>query len=190
MGEPRAKGHLETVYMGIPMSELPAIIRYGPRPRLLVPDIKRQKIWREAHPNRKFADPQQKYMRVIYVSRRKVTAAGYPWVLHAHVPFPGYKGLVVCADGSGPWVAILQGTWIRQTERGELTARWERREQNNDQVAVSPKYVCWQWVHVYGAAAAYRPFRATGFSEDTHIPLPEAMGWPEHEWIRRLRRAE
>ena len=106
------------------------------------------------HPGRVFAGPEQRYMRVMHVSRIKACAARYPWVMHAKHPFEGYKGEVICADGSGPWAGVLQGTWIRKTGKDEFIARWERKKGTNDQVAVSPKYVCWQWVHVYGTEAA------------------------------------
>ena len=62
----------------------------------------------------------------MHVSRMKKTAARYPMAMHGNQPFKGYKGEVICADGSGPWAAVLQGTWIRKTGKDEFTARWER----------------------------------------------------------------
>ena len=38
--------------------------------------------------------------------------------------------------------------------------------------------------------SAFRPYRATGFPEESVQPLQEAMSWPEQEWTRRLRKAE
>ena len=57
-------------------------------------------------------------------------------------------------------------------------------------MAVQPDYVLWRWAHVYGAVAAYRPYRATTFSEAAFEAIPVAMKWPRKEWVRRLRTAE
>ena len=137
-GKSWAQDNLVTVYMGIPISALPSIINNGPSASLRLEDMMRQKLWKKAHPGRVFADPEQRYMRVMYVSRKKATAACYPMAMHASKPFKGYKGEVICADGSGLWAAVLQGMWTRKTGKGEFTARWERAAGTNDQVAVSP----------------------------------------------------
>ena len=43
---------------------------------------------------------------------------------------------------------------------------------------------------MYTVDQAFRPYRATGFSEATPISLQEEMNWPDAEFNRRLRIAE
>ena len=74
------------------------------------------------------------------------------------------------ADGSGPWLCVLQGKRATEDEAGAITARWECARGNNDQVAIPPAFVAWQWVHFYGSYRAYRPYRATAFSEGAYTP--------------------
>ena len=109
-GKTWAQDNLVTVYMGIPISALPSIINNGPRASLMFGDMTRQRAWKRDHPGRLFADPEQRYMRVIHVSRKRAAAARYPWVMHADKPFKGYKGEIIFADRSGPWAVVLQGT--------------------------------------------------------------------------------
>ena len=111
-GKTWAQDNLVTVYMGIPISALPSIINNGPRASLMFGDMTRQRAWKRDHPGRLFADPEQRYMRVMYVSRIKATIARDSMAMHANNPCKGYKGEVICADGSGPWAGAPQGTWI------------------------------------------------------------------------------
>ena len=131
-GGPWDEGALERVYMGIPMSALPALLRFGPRPSLRLTDLKRLKKFREQNPNRAFALPNRSYPKVIYVSRKLNTAAGYPWALHGQ----GWMGELALADGSRPMLCVLKGSRPRFDARQRHTARWEKRDGSNDQIAL------------------------------------------------------
>jgi len=93
---------------------------------------------------------------------------------------------------------VVQGKLVLKDAEGLPTILWELKKKSNDQVAFDPFWYCMQTIHYYGVKNAYRPFRATGFSEYTCLQKTTTgwcsvlgdLGWKDKEYVRRLRQAE
>ena len=188
-GKPIYKSsQLMTVYVAVPMSSLSVVLKNGFRGRCQPSDVARQTSYRKGlarklgrkgdGKGRTGRNLKQPLSVCIYGSRSKKCAAGYPYQqwpgrndLGGGSPGQFKRGELYSADGTCPQYAVIQGSLIRRTATGESTVLWERRHEGNNQVAFHPKYFCPEVVHVYGAEKAYRPFRATGFSEETQLQV-------------------
>jgi len=173
------------VFFGIAVSAVPELMRLGLRGSLRPGDRARQLSF----------DPDRKPVRVAYASRSKECAMRYPWQMFVQ----GKRAGELCiADGTGPLCACVQATLILRDGNGEPNIRWQYKKKTNDQVAFEPYWCCPTVLHLYGMDIAYRPYRATNFSEGSVLQantmgkfsLQADMAWPEHEYKRRLRQAE
>jgi len=184
-GGPFPKHMTLDIYIGIAPSAIPRILKFGLRGFLRPGDRERQLT------HNGDVEP----VPVAYGSRLKRCAAGYPWQMHIKQERAGELFL---ADGTKPLVSLLQCKLVLKDADDAPTILWEKKVGNNDQVAFDPWYCCIQTIHYYAVAKAFRPFRATGFSEYAILQhtnlgwcsLRDELQWNEHEYIRRLRRAE
>ena len=181
-----------TVYIGVPMSSLPLIMKHGFRGGYKPGDHGRQRthaikrgkhlkkpdgtttgqvMWR----GRIFdnAPPFTKRFQgtsCIYVTRLKSCAAGYPGNFDSQY---NRLGELYAASGIHPQYAVIQGTLKLKTHDGHTTQLWACSKGNNVQEAVDPHYVCMECVHVYASSHAHRPFRATSFPPEAQIQTRE-----------------
>ena len=186
-GTPIDASTIRHAYIGVSINNLVSILETGLRNTLHLGDIVR--LLSEGYVLAKRTTPRLDGLPSgVMASLDKNCAAGYPGTLYKGLQ---KRGTLVSADGSGPQWVVLQLGWVsKDPHTGKSTLLWSRDAGANSQIFVDAFYLVIRWIHVYGATEAYRPFRATGFSESCCFSLRHWIQWTNHEYLRRRRRAE